>query len=158
MGGCLLGVARRRGQGGVPQGLGLVGLAAGFALLLAANPAQQGDELTGWRGVLLCSLCFALVHGAGRLRLASGMASVARYLGDATYGVYLLHPVVFFGLVFVVLPRLGISSPGPSTWAMPSRLALAALVVVAAFALALFSEKYFEKPLRAVGKRRLKAA
>lgn len=153
MGGCLMGAAKRRNvfKNLRFQHLGIVGLATGFALLLAVNPMQQGDELTGWRGVLLFGLCFVLVHLAGRLNLTGRTASVARYLGDATYGLYLLHPVVFFGLVFAVLPRLGIASPG--NWTMPGRILLAALVLLAAFALALVSEKYFEKPLRLLGKR-----
>lgn len=154
MGGCLIGVARRRGLAWhLPQSLGLAGLVAGFALLLAANPVQQGDELTGWRGVLLCSACFALVSLAGRVKLQGIIARVAGYFGDATYGVYLLHPVIFFGLVFAVLPRLGIANP--AGWPLPERIALLALVLTAAFALALLSEKYFEKPLRAWGKRLL---
>ena len=154
MGGCLIGVARRRGADKrLPQSLGLAGMAAGFALLLAANPVQQGDELMGWRGVLLCSLCFALVYLAGHVKLQGVTARVAGYFGDATYGVYLLHPVIFFGLVFVVLPRLGM--PSPISWDLPGRLVLLAAVVSAAFVLALLSEKYFEKPLRAWGKRLL---
>lgn len=154
MGGCLMGVARRRDlYKHLPQGLGLVGLVAGFALLLAANPVQQGDELTGWRGVVLCSLCFVLVHLAGRLSLKGLAARLAGYFGDATYGVYLLHPVIFFGLVFAVLPRVGIASP--NSWALPGRLALLALVLLTAFALAILSEKHVEKPLRALGKRLL---
>ena len=157
MGGCLMGVSKRQGVfKNLPLNRGLAGLVAGFALLLVVNPVQQGDELTGWRGVLLFGLCFALVHLAGRLSLTGRMASVARTLGDATYGVYLLHPVVFFGLTFAVLPRLGIGSPGG--WTIPGRLLLAAMVLLTAFALALISEKYFEKPLRALGKRRLRVA
>lgn len=151
MGGCLIGVARRRGLlDHLPQRLGLVGLFAGFVLLLVVNPVQQGDELTLWRGALLGSLCFALVYLAGRTKLTGYTASVARYFGDATYGVYLLHPVIFFGLVFALLPRLGIANP--ASWALPGRLMLLALVLLATFMLALISEKYFEKPLRALGK------
>ena len=150
MGGCLLGVARRKGAfKTLPQRIGLAGLVAGFAVLLAANPVQQGDELLGWRGVVLCSLCFALVYWAGHIRLTGLTARIAGTFGDATYGVYLLHPVIFFGLVFVVLPRLGIASP--ESWALPSRLVLLAAVLLAAFVLALLSEKYFEKPVRAWG-------
>ncbi len=152
MGGCLIGVARRRALfTRLPQSVGLGGLVAGFGLLLAVNPLQQGDELTGWRGALLCSLCFALTHLAGRLSLKGYIASLARYFGDATYGVYLLHPVIFFGLVFAVLPRIAIANP--ASWTFSSRLVLLALVLLASFVLALLSEKYFEKPLRALGKR-----
>ncbi|MFC6280753.1 MULTISPECIES: acyltransferase family protein [Polaromonas] len=148
MGGCLLGAAKRRGAlKALPfERLGLIGLVAGFALMFAVNPVRQGDELTGWRGILLCSLCFTLVSLASRLDLTKTTAGVARHFGDATYGVYLLHPVIFFGLAFVVSPRLGI--PDPGEWPMPARLLLTAVVVFVSFCLALLSERYFEKPIR----------
>lgn len=158
VGGCLLGVAKRKGAlKALPsESLGLAGLLAGFALMFLVNPAQQGDELVGWRGVLLCGLCFALVNLASRLDLKRTTASVAQHFGDATYGVYLLHPVIFFGLVFVVLPRLGVSAP--DAWPIVAQLSLAAFVVLVSFGLALFSERYFEKPIRQRSKLRRRPA
>ena len=73
-------------------------------------------------------------------------------LGDATYGVYLIHPVVFFGLAFLILPALGL--PAPSQWALSLRLLLGVGVLGAVFALALLSERYFERPLREWSKSR----
>ena len=153
MGGCLIGVYQRQALlASLSPRLGLLGLLAGFGLLLAFNPAQQGDELTCWRGAGLSISCFVMVYWAGMLRLTGRTANVARHFGNATYGVYLLHPVLFFGLVFAVLPRLGIANT--NTWSTPGRLVLLSLVLAAAFALALLSEAYFEKPLRRLGKRR----
>ncbi len=152
MGGCLIGVAKRRGglASVVPPRAGLVVLLAGFLLMYAINPSQPGEELTGWRGIILGGLCFVLVNLAGRLNLKGKAASIAGHLGDATYGVYLLHPMIFFGLAFAVFPRLGVSVP--DQWPTPARLLFMVLVLLAAFVLAILSERYFEKPMRQLGR------
>ena len=152
MGGCLMGVAKRRGglTSVLPESAGLAALLAGFLLMFAVNPAQQGDELVGWRGIVLSALCFALVNFASRLDLTGRAARMAQYFGDATYGIYLLHPVIFFGLVFAVFPRLAV--PAPELWSTAGRLLFAVLVLLAAFGLAIVSERYFEKPIRRLGK------
>ena len=96
MGGCLIGVYQRQALlASLSPRLGLLGLLAGFGLLLAFNPAQQGDELTRWRGAGLSILCFVMVYWAGMLRLTGRTADVARHFGNATYGVYWLHPILF---------------------------------------------------------------
>lgn len=158
MGGCMIGMASRhrlfadlRSSAG-----GVLAIAAGFALMLAVNPANAGEELIGWHGALLTGLCFVLVHVASRLRLKRKLSTVARHLGDATYGLYLLHPVMFFGLTLAVFPRLGLAGPGQ--WPLAARLAFAVAVLLAAFTLAIASERYFERPLRDWSKRRLKSA
>ena len=148
MGGCMLGAAYRLGHlpQQIPDRLALPGILAGFAVLLWLNPAQQGDELLGWRGLVSAPLLFALVYLAGQLRLEGRMAATARYLGEATYGIYLVHPIVFFGLVWVLLPRLGL--PGPLQWPLMARAGLAVAVVLLALVAALLSERFFERPLR----------
>lgn len=158
MGGCMVGVAHRRKLfGDFRSGaLGVLAIVAGFALMLAVNPANSGEELVGWRGALLTVLCFALVHAASRLRLKRNLSGAAQHLGDATYGLYLLHPVIFFGLVFVVLPRLGLMSP--EHWPLAARLGLAVSVLLAAFFMAIASERFLERPLRDWSKRRLRRA
>lgn len=152
MGGCLLGVMRRRsGEGRLPGLPGSLLLVAGLALLLIFNPLQQGDELLGARGVLFAALCFAMVAVAGLLNLRYTADRIATTLGDATYGVYLLHPVLYFGLAFVVWPRLPFGLP--PDWPLPARIALLLTVLLAAFGLAVLSERRFERPLRDWGKR-----
>ena len=89
---------------------------------------------------------------AAWLQLQSRLSSVAQHFGDATYGLYLLHPVIFFGLTFAVFPRLGVASP--EQWPLAGRLLLGVVVLLSAFGLALLSEKYFERPLRDWSKRR----
>jgi len=164
MGGCLLGVARLRVPSGPDRPWGVVALLlAGFGLLYVLNPVRQGDELTGWRGALFASLCFGLVHLAGRLRW-SGRAPrwrdwgerVSARLGDATYGLYLIHPVVFFALQFVVLPRAGLGNA--AQWPVGARVALVVAVMGASFVLALASERWFERPLRNWSRRALRRA
>lgn len=157
VGGCLIGLARRANPGrSVPAAGVLVGIAGGFLLLLLFNPAQAGDELIGWRGATLFTLCFVMVWGAGLLQVRKHAARrIAAHLGDATYGLYLIHPVLFFGLSFVVLPRLGLEPP--QQWTLGARLLLASAIGIASFLLAILSERYFERPLREWSKSRSNA-
>jgi len=157
MGGCLIGAARRRGR--APAGstsILLLSIVAGFVLLFALNPARDGDQLIGWRGVACASLCFAMAWLAGGLELKHGDARVAAHMGDATYGLYLMHPMLFFWLAWGLIPRLGLQPP--EHWPLGGQLALMAAVLASAFVLALLSERYFERPLRNWSKRRSRAA
>ena len=148
MGGCLLGVAKR--QGTLPifvrSGWGVCVLLMGFGLLLALNPADWGQAITGWRGFAGAGICFLMVYAASQLDLSGAMAKVSQYFGDATYGLYLLHPVIFFGCTLAIFPRLSV--PPPTEWSLLARLAFGLLVLVWAFGLALLSEKVIEKPIR----------
>jgi peptidoglycan/LPS O-acetylase OafA/YrhL len=157
MGGCLIGVGRRSPSPiRLPTPVVLAGIAGGFLLLLLLNPQRQGDELFGWQGAVLSTLCFVLVWLAGRLdlRRRPGAQSIAAHLGDSTYGMYLMHPVVFFGISFVLLPKAGLLAP--DQWTSGARLLLALAVVLVAFTLAILSERYFERPLREWSKMRSK--
>jgi exopolysaccharide production protein ExoZ len=144
VGGCILGQLLRREhlRQVLPSAGGLVILLAGFALMLAVNPVQGTQELTGWRGWLLAPLCLAMVAAASMLRLGGRYKSVTQHLGDATYGVYLIHPVLYF----YVTPAIGLE--GVKTGPAGGRLLLAACIVVASFVLALASERLFEQPVR----------
>ena len=83
---------------------------------------------------------------AGGLSLEHRDARVAAHLGDATYGLYLMHPVLYFAIAWAALPKLHLAPP--EKWALVPQLALMGGVIAAAFVLALLSERYFERPLR----------
>ncbi len=157
MGGCLIGVDRlqRVSARALSVGAFSVLMLSGFAVMLIVNPNSAGQELIGLHGPGLAALCFVMVYLAGKPRVTDRMATLCRYLGDATYGVYLLHPVLFFGLSFFVFPRLAI--PPPTQWSLPGQLILGLVIVSAAFALALASERFFEKPIRSWSRKRFKS-
>ena len=148
MGGCMLGAAKRRGQlAPLPLGAwGVAPLLVGFGLLLALNPLEWSQSITGWRGFACAGICFLMVYSACRVDLSGVMARVSPYFGDATYGLYLLHPVIFFGCTLAIFPRLSV--PPPTDWSLSARLGFGLLVLVSACCLALLSEKYLEKPIR----------
>lgn len=155
MGGCLIGLGRRStSSAALPTGLVLASIVAGFVVLLALNPQRQGDELFEWRGAVLSALCFVLVWLAGGLDLRQRPRAqmVAAHIGDSTYGMYLMHPVLFFGISFLVIPRMGLLPP--EHWNLGARLLLTLAVVIVTFTLAILSERYFERPLRQWSKSR----
>lgn len=146
-GGCFIGYLRRKEI--IPllsnQTVGVL-VAGGFLAIAAINPTNAGDELLGVRGVVGFCVCVLLVWLIGGLRLENRFAKAAEFLGDATYGLYLIHPVLFFGMAWVILPKVGWGDP--LTWSQGSRWGLVLLVLALAVALALFSERFFEKPIR----------
>lgn len=148
MGGCILGVVKRKGwlDAFLLKSSGVAILLGGFVLMVLLNPTFAGDEIVGWRGFVLGAACLGMVYAASRMRISGSLAKLANYFGDATYGLYLLHPVLFFGLVQIVFPRSGIASP--SEWTLFARLVFGCSVIGLAFWFALLSERYFEKPVR----------
>ncbi|MDB5882246.1 MAG: acyltransferase family protein [Ramlibacter sp.] len=156
MAGCLIGCARRRGRlPAWPNSLPLLGVTAGFVLLCALNPTRDGDQLIGWRGAACAGLCLVMAWLAGGLELQDRGARAAAHMGDATYGLYLMHPILFFWFAMRVVPALRLEPP--ERWPLGSQLGLTAAVLALAFALALFSERYFERPLRNWSKARTRA-
>jgi peptidoglycan/LPS O-acetylase OafA/YrhL len=152
-GGCVIGHWRRTRFLSLAPSAGMAVWVATAGLLLALNPARAGDELLGPRGAALFGLCFAAVFVSGQVSLADRAARVAGWLGDITYGCYLLHPMLFFGFAWFVLPRFGITEiealPPAARWGvLGGVLALSCLGAAA-------SERWFEAPLRRWGKRML---
>lgn len=148
-GGCVIGAARRARDRALPWPAAALACGALAVLLLAAAGPRQGSELLGWRAPVLLAACCAAVWAFGHLRVAGRTAAAARWLGDATYGCYLLHPLFFFGLAWFALPALGV----PDVAQTPLRWAVLPLVLVASLLAAVASERWLERPLRRVAVR-----
>lgn len=149
--GCLIGHARRQGQGPWPWRAGLAAWGAMAALLLACAPAVAGDELVGWRGVLLPVAAALTVWASGRVAVPPRWRALAQWLGDITYGTYLLHPMLFFGFAWFVLP--GFTGSDIAQLPLAVRWAILIVGVGLSAALAVASERWFERPLRQAGRR-----
>jgi peptidoglycan/LPS O-acetylase OafA/YrhL len=120
---------------------------------VALDGDEQGDELLGWRGATLFCACFAIVFASGQARVHGAAASVASWLGDITYGCYLLHPMVFFGFVWLLWPHWTAGEIADAPLAV--RWAVLLAVLVASCIGAQASERWFEAPVRRWGKRLL---
>ncbi|MFY8104578.1 MAG: acyltransferase family protein [Ramlibacter sp.] len=149
--GCLIGRARRHPGLALPLHWGLLAWGAMALLLLALAPAVSGDELVGWRGVLLPLACVALVWASGRVVVPGRARALAQWLGDITYGTYLLHPMLFFGFAWFVLPLWTPSSV--ESLPLGARVVILAAGVTLSCLFAAASERHFERPVRAVGRR-----
>jgi peptidoglycan/LPS O-acetylase OafA/YrhL len=149
--GCLIGRARRHPGLALPLHWGLLAWGAMAVLLLALAPAVSGDELVGWRGVLLPLACVALVWASGRVVVPGRARALAQWLGDITYGTYLLHPMLFFGFAWFVLPLWTPSSI--ESLPLGARVVILAAGVTLSCLFAAASERHFERPVRAVGRR-----
>ena len=128
------------------KSMGLTVSFASFAFMVLVYPTTAFTEISGWRGFILGTTCLFLVYAASKMSVSGTLSKLVGYFGDATYGLYLLHPVLFFGLVQIILPRAGITNP--SEWALYARLIFGCSVIGLAFWLALLSERHFEKPVR----------
>lgn len=152
-GGCVIGHWRRTRFLALAPVAGVAAWMATGGLLLALNPAQAGDELLGGRGAALFGLCFVAVFLSGQVSLAGRATRAAQWLGDITYGCYLLHPILFFGWAWFVLPRFGVVEIGGLPLA--ARWGVLAGVLALSCLGAAASERWFEAPLRRWGKRKL---
>ena len=152
-GGCVIGHWRRGRNPSLSQGAGMLAWAVLAALLLALNPKEAGNELLGWRGAVLFAACFAAVYLSGQVAVGPRLAPMARWLGDITYGCYLLHPMVFFGFTWFVLPH--VTAIEVAQLPLAARFGLLAAALGVSCVAAAASERWFEAPLRRWGKRML---
>lgn len=147
--GCAIGLWRRTRCAGWPWPTGVLAWCLMAGLLLALNPRQAGNELLGWRGLVLPLACVAVVAVSAQVRLEGRLNALARWLGDATYGTYLLHPVLFFGWSWFVARLIPGMAQSPGAW----RWAIGLGVLVLCGCLAVASERHLEAPLRRWAKR-----
>ena len=154
--GCLIGHARRQHTYALPLRAGGVTWVLIAALLVALAPAETGGELIGWRGLVLPLVCVAVVWVSGQVVVGPRARPAAQWLGDITYGTYLLHPMLFFGFAWFVLPALTTTSV--EALSVSVRLAILFVGVALSFGLAAATERAFERPVRAAGRRLLRPA
>jgi peptidoglycan/LPS O-acetylase OafA/YrhL len=156
VGGCAIGYWRRQHEYALPLHRAVAAWISMAVLMIALNPPQAGDQLLGLRGAVLVAACFAVVFASGYAKLGPRLVPMAKWLGDITYGCYLLHPMFFFGFAWFVWPHL--SSTAIEDSPIAAKCALLAAVLGLSCITAAASERGFEAPVRRWGKRMLGGA
>lgn len=120
-----------------------------FAVLTISLVSTSGnvieDSLIGVRQYLLPFICVGLVMVSARVFASEQrwMVLVARCLGNCSYGVYLLHPLVFSQLI---KKNADFANQNPYLFLL--------IVLAISVMLALLLEHFLERPLRDFGRRR----
>ncbi|MCG9026037.1 acyltransferase family protein [Laribacter hongkongensis] len=114
------------------------------ACLVGTSGAVIEDSLTGARRYLLPFTCVGLVMISAHLFAGEQrwLVLAARWLGNSSYGVYLLHPLVFSQLM---KKHTDFANANPYLFML--------IVLALSFVLALLVEHWLERPLRDFGKR-----
>jgi peptidoglycan/LPS O-acetylase OafA/YrhL len=114
-----------------------------FFCLFRDSGQSQSELLTGWQGGGRAVLTVLVVAAWSRLPTSGIIRSVAKRLGDASYGLYLLHPVIFYAVT-----AMGFASIGRAF--LPARehgFALAIVVIAVSLLVAMLFHHFVEKPL-----------
>ncbi|WP_053234312.1 acyltransferase family protein [Sandaracinus amylolyticus] len=106
--------------------------------LIIAHGTSSIDALVGVRGTLMTLCTLALVASVAEVDVRGASARAADVLGEASYPLYLLHPIVF------ALLR---SRRILGTFADANPLVFTVVVLAVSFALALVVHRQFERPL-----------
>jgi len=107
-----------------------------FVVIPASEPL---DLLRGWRGLILAASTIGLVGAAAFIEEPTGrLRQVAKKLGDLSYSIYLLHP-----LVFIFIRDHGVPT---------STVRIVATIVVSLIAANLL-HRFIEMPCRNLGRR-----
>lgn len=112
-------------------------------IMLPLAVVNTKDNLTGITGMILSLCAAAAVLSSSGIGISGMGSAIADYLGRMSYGLYLIHPILYFGGIRLA-PGLG-----------ESPVLFATLIVVASGVLALAVETNFEVPIRRWMQKRL---
>lgn len=115
-----------------------------FLIILLTSADFAEASVRGKRGVLLPIICMLLVIAAAHLAFMGKFKLVATGLGNMSYGMYLLHPLIF-SIAMKFAPEFIKRTP----------VNCATLLIVCTGICALLVERYFERPINIFGKRLL---
>ncbi len=147
-GGCAIGYLHLHRQWRLQVGawLGCAVVAfAGVAMVLL-NTSNPAATLFGWRASLLTGLCLFLVWWSNQIVVLGYLVKICKWFGDVTYGVYLIHPFVYFGFERLLLPRMSGVQLAIPQWQTGLLVGCCVLGITALLAYA--SERWFERPVR----------
>jgi peptidoglycan/LPS O-acetylase OafA/YrhL len=146
--GVVIGLRRLERASLTPESWAWPVLGVSFALVLAGSGASATQTLTGFRGAALTVLCALIVWSASWVRLSSVGSRLAGLLGDASYPLYLLHPI-FFGQLSRRGPLVALAAERP--------VAFVGVMLLVSVAAATSVHRLFERPLLRWAKERLKS-
>lgn len=143
--GCFLGSQSTQTVFAQSSVIPLATILGGFGLLLAFTPDVKGHEITGWRGVIFPCVCIAMVYASGKINFCDKAKKLATILGATTYGLYLIHPIIYFTIAWHLIPQLSIQ---PQDVSFREKIDVIAFVLITSVALSIISDKAFEAPIR----------
>ena len=109
-------------------------------LMTSSNFAET--SVIGKRGILLPVICFLLVIAAAKLDFIGKFKVIASGLGNMSYGMYLLHPLIFsFTMKFA------------PEFIKRNSVSCATVLIICTGICALLVDHYFERPINIFGKR-----
>jgi peptidoglycan/LPS O-acetylase OafA/YrhL len=149
-GGCAIGMLLRSTPGRRWSAWAWIPAIALLVLLFADHTTPQASMLTGLEGGGRAVLTVLVVLAWSRLPVGGIMRKFSGSLGDASYGIYLLHPVLFHG--FAALGGNGGLFPAFSPGA--NAAVLCVMILVCSFALSIAFHRLVETRVLRWGKER----
>ncbi|MDP3457134.1 MAG: acyltransferase [Methyloversatilis sp.] len=149
-GGCAIGMFLRSRPGRRWSAWAWIPAIALLVLLFADHTSPQASMLTGLEGGGRAMLTVLVVLAWSRLPVGDIMQKFSGSLGDASYGIYLLHPVLFHG--FAALGGNGGFLPALSQGA--NAAVLCVMIVVCSFVLSIAFHRLVEMRVLRWGKER----